>query len=405
MSRIPPTRSGARRRFLQLPGACLAALLASCAMVGQQPAPPAPAPEPAATAPQPSKPKALVIGHRGASALRPEHTLAAYSKAIEDGADLIEPDVVMTRDGVLVARHENEIGGTTNVSALKQFANRKRIKVIDGKRLEGWFTEDFTLAELKTLRARERIPTLRPNNTQYDDQLEIPTLDEVLRLAADASKRSGRTVGVYIETKHSSYFRGIGLPLEDALLRALQENPHARRAPVYLQSFETANLRMLRQQIGKSMPNVKLVQLIGGSRSKPADWVLAGDTRTYAAMLTPLGLREVATYADGIGPERSHVLPRNAAGALGKPTALVANAHAAGLVVHPWTLRPENAFLPKNLRGSGPEDKRHPAGMIAEARALLAAGVDGFFTDDPALGRKAVDGMEAPANGSSRAAR
>ncbi len=382
----------ARRPDAAVRGAWLAitaaALLAGCVTA---PPPAAPAQQPAKAEPAPPRPKPLVIGHRGASALRPEHTLAAYSKAIEDGADLIEPDLVVTRDGVLVARHENEIGGTTNVATLPQFADRKRIKVIDGERLEGWFTEDFTLAELKTLRARERIPKLRPANTQYDDKFEIPTLAEIIELAANASRRSGRTIGLYIETKHPSHFRGINLPMEEKLVDALRANAHTRRAPVYLQSFETANLRALRQRLGKSMPNVKLVQLIGNAAKAPADWRLAGDTRRYADMLTPLGLREVATYADGIGPERTHVVPRDSAGALGAPTALVRDAHAAGLVVHPYTLRPENAFLPKSLRGPGGDAARHPAGMIREARALIDAGVDGFFTDDPALGRRAVD--------------
>lgn len=364
------------------------ALLAACAT--RAPAP-APAPKPAEAAPEPPRPKPLVIGHRGASALRPEHTLAAYAKAIEDGADLIEPDLVMTRDGVLVARHENEIGGTTNVSALPQFADRKRIKVIDGARLNGWFTEDFTLAELKTLRARERIPKVRPANTEYNDRYDIPTFAEIIKLVADASARTGRSIGIYAEMKHSSYFRGIGLPLEEAVIAQLRGHPYTRQAPVYLQSFETANLRALRAQLGKSMPNVKLVQLIGNPAKRPADWGLAGDTRTYADMMAPLGLREVATYADGIGPERAQVVPRTPSGGLAEPSALVRNAHAAGLLVHPYTLRPENNFLPKQLRGPGDEAARHPAGMIREARALIDAGVDGFFTDDPALGRRAVD--------------
>ncbi|TWG83970.1 glycerophosphoryl diester phosphodiesterase [Cupriavidus gilardii J11] len=371
--------------------AVLVAVLASgCAFAPREPAP-APAPEPVRIDPAPQRPKALVIGHRGASALRPEHTLAAYAKAIEDGADFVEPDLVMTKDGVLVARHENEIGGTTNVSTLPQFADRKRIKVIDGERLTGWFTEDFTLAELKTLRARERIPDVRPANVQYNDRYEIPTFDEIIRLVADASRRTGRTIGLYPETKHSSYFRGIGLPLEEAVVKALRGHPYTRTAPVYLQSFETANLRTLRAQIGKSMPNVRLMQLIGNPARRPADWRLAGDTRTYADMMTPLGLREVATYADGIGPERAQVVPRGKDGGLDAPSALVRQAHAAGLLVHPYTLRPENAFLPPLLRGPGDKAARHPAGMIREARALIEAGVDGFFTDDPALGRRAVD--------------
>lgn len=373
-----------------LAAALLAAVLAGCAVAPPPAAVPTPAPTPA-----PAKPvaKALVIGHRGASALRPEHTLAAYTKAIEDGADAIEPDLVMTRDGVLVARHENDITGTTNVAEVAAFADRKRIKVIDGERLTGWFTEDFTLAELKTLRARERIPKLRPANTQYNDKFEIPTLAEIIALAANASRRSGRPIAIYAETKHSSYFRSIGLPLEEALVTAIQGNVYTRQAPVFLQSFETGNLRALRQRIGKTLPNVKLVQLIGSPKRRPADWTLAGDTRTYADMTTSVGLREVAGYADGIGPDRGHILPRDSRGNIGTPTSLVRDAHAAGLLVHPYTLRPENSFLPRNLRGPGDDAARHPAGMVGEARALLEAGVDGFFTDDPALGRQAVDAM------------
>lgn len=362
-----------------------AALIAGCA------APPPTAPSTTPLQATPLAQKILVIGHRGASALRPEHTLASYAKAIEDGADIIEPDLVITRDGVLVARHENDITGTTNVADLPQFADRKRTRVIDGERLTGWFTEDFTLAELKTLRARERIPRLRPANTRYNDQFEIPTFEEIVKLAAEASQRSGRQIGLYPELKHPTYFRGIGLPLEEKLAAALSANPYTRSAPVYVQCFESGALRTMRRQLGKTMPNVKLMQLIGKPASRPADWRLAGDTRTYADMLTPTGLREVATYANGIGPEMSNVVPANGNGALSTPSPLVRNAHDAGLLVHPYTFRPENAFLPKTLRATGDESTRSPDGMIRAVQAFLAAGVDGFFTDDPALGRRALD--------------
>ncbi|AJG17970.1 glycerophosphodiester phosphodiesterase [Cupriavidus basilensis] len=367
--------------------ALAAAVLAGCAApppVATGPAAPAPGPAPAV-------PKALVIGHRGASALRPEHTLASYQRAIDDGADVVEPDLVMTRDGVLVARHENEIGTTTNVAELPQFASRKRVKVIDGERLDGWFTEDFTLAELKTLRARERIAQVRKANTQYNDKFEIPTFDEIIDLVAKASQHSGRVIGLYPETKHPSYFRGIGLPLEEKLVATLQAHAYTRSAPVFVQSFETGNLREMHQRLAQGMPNVKLIQLMGGAKNRPADWRLAGDTRTYADMMTPIGLREVASYANGIGPEKSSVVPRDANGNLGTPTALVRNAHAAGLLVHPYTFRPENTFLPRNLRTGGGDATRSPSGMVREVQAFLAAGIDGFFTDDPALGRQAVD--------------
>ncbi len=359
-----------------------AALLAACAS-----APPPQAPAPAA--PPAPKIKPLVIGHRGASALRPEHTLASYARAIEDGADFIEPDLVSTKDGVLVSRHENDISGTTNVSTLPQFADRKRIKVVDGERLTGWFTEDFTLAELKTLRARERIPKLRPANARYDDQFEIATFEEIVKLASQGAQKRGRPIGIYPELKHPSYFRGIGLPLEEKLVSSLQGNPYTRTAPIYVQSFESGALRTVRRLIGTSMPNVRITQLIGGANTRPADWRLAGDTRTYAAMLSPLGLREVATYANGIGPEKSLVIPRD--GTL--PTALVRDAHAAGLVVHPYTFRPENNFLPKPLQIAGDPSTRNPNGMVRELDTFIAAGVDGFFTDDPALGRRAADAV------------
>jgi len=375
-----------RRSFAAAITSLVASLIAGCAAPPQAPTTAAPA-APAAVAPKP-----LVIGHRGASALRPEHTLASYQKAIDDGADIIEPDLVATKDGVLVARHENDITGTTNVAELPQFADRKRLKVIDGERLTGWFTEDFTLAELKTLRARERIPKLRPDNAKYNDQFEIPTFDEILKLAAQAATKRGRPVGIYPELKHPSYFRGIGLPLEERLVTALRGNAYANDAPIYVQSFETAPLRTVKRLLGGSMPNVKIVQLIGNPRSRPADWRLAGDTRTYADMMTPFGLREVATYANGIGPEKNAVIPRNAQGDLVAPTALVGNAHAAGLVVHPYTFRPENAFLPRSLHAPGNDATRNPAGMIREVQMFIDAGIDGFFTDDPALGRRAVDG-------------
>ncbi|MCA3184178.1 MAG: glycerophosphodiester phosphodiesterase [Cupriavidus sp.] len=375
--------------------AATATMVAGCVTAPRAPVststPPASAPAqaPAAPAPVPAPP-ALVIGHRGASALRPEHTLASYQKAIDDGADIIEPDLVATKDGVLVARHENDITGTTNVADVPEFAGHRRIKVIDGERIDGWFTEDFTLAELKTLRARERIPKLRPYNAKLDGQFEIPTFDEILKLAAQAANRRGSPVGLYPELKHPSYFRGIGLPLEEKLAAALQGNAYAKSAPVYIQSFEVGPLRTVKRLVGTTMPNVKIVQLIGNARQRPADWRLAGANRTYASMLTPLGLREVATYANGIGPEKSLVIPRDAQGGLAAPTPLVANAHAAGLVVHPYTFRPENSFLPKPLRAPGNDATRSPQGMVREVQAFIAAGIDGFFTDDPALGRRAV---------------
>ncbi len=333
------------------------------------------------------RPKPLVFAHRGASALRPEHTLAAYAKAIADGADFIEPDLVVTRDGVLVARHENEISGTTDVAAHPRFAARRTTKTIDGEAVTGWFVEDFTLAELKTLRAIERLGSLRPESASYDGHFPIATLDEVIALVARAAARHGRPIGIAPETKHSHYFAGIGLPLEDRLLATLAAHAYTRRAPVEIQSFEVANLRYLRRKLGGST-SIKLLQLIGDAGSRPAD----GTPQSYAAMIEPAGLRAVADYADVVAPQVRVVIPLSADNRLGEPTGFVADAHAAGLLVRLWTFRPENRFLAADMRGDGGPDTRNAAGSIEEIRRYLATGIDGFFTDDPAIGRAAVDG-------------
>ncbi|ADO67925.1 glycerophosphodiester phosphodiesterase [Stigmatella aurantiaca] len=342
--------------------------------------------------PPPAPAKALVVGHRGASALRPEHTLESYRKAVEDGADIIEPDLVSTKDGVLVARHENEISGTTNVSEVAKFADRKATKTIDGVQLTGWFTEDFTLAELKELRARERIPQIRPANTQYNDQFEIPTLTEVIALAKQLSEQTGRIIPIYPETKHPTYFQTIGLPLEDRLVTALKADDYtASKATVYIQSFEVANLKALRARLGTSQSNWKLVQLLEVETLRPYDFTVAGDTRTYADLMTEQGMKEIATYANGVGPYKRSIINVDSEGKFMAPTALVRNAHAVNLTVHPYTFRPENSFMPAPLKVAGPDSTRTPAGLIAELHAYLDAGIDGFFTDDPAVGRQAVD--------------
>lgn len=302
----------------------------------------------------------LVIAHRGASGYRPEHTLEAYALAIAQGADYLEPDLVITRDGVLIARHENEIGGTTDVA--ERFPERRTTKVVDGKAIEGWFAEDFTLDEIRTLRARERLPF---RSRAHDGQFLVPTFDEVIQLARRASEEQGRPIGVYPETKHPSYFRALGLPLEEPLLATLAGHGWDRReAPVFIQSFEVANLRVLRGQTA-----VRLVQLLAASGA-PWDAMAGGEGKTYAGMVTPEGLREIAAYADAIGPDKALVLPPSADGA---PTALVADAHAAGLQVHPWTFRNEDQFLGERFRGN-------PRG---ELRRFLELGVDGVFADFP----------------------
>lgn len=344
---------------------------------------------PAIAAERPMTGRVMVIGHRGASALRPEHTLAAYRKAIEDGADMIEPDLVSTRDGVLVARHENEIGGTTDVAARSEFAERKRKRIIDGEEVEGWFVEDFTLAELKTLRARERLPQLR--STDYDGRYKIPTLEEIIALAAAESAARDRVIGLIPEIKHPTYFQSIGLAMEEKLLAALAKHAYTRTAPVTIQSFEIANLRALRERLGDSHGNIRLLQLLGDPQEQPGDVLATGGKLRYADMMTPAGLRTVAEYADIIGPYSRSIIPVNAQGRLGEPTSLVRDAHAAGLQVQPYTFRPENQFLPRALwKGEDPRT-RNEAGSIAEIRAYLKTGIDGFFTDDPAVGRRALE--------------
>lgn len=277
-----------------------------------------------------------------------------------------------TRDGLLVARHENEISDTTDVAAHPEFAARRSSKVIDGAAFTGWFTEDFTLTELKTLRARERLPELRPGNTAYDGRFEIPSLADIIALAQAESARTGRPIGIYPETKHPSYFAGIGLPLEAALVAQLHTAGYAGRdAPIFIQSFEVDNLRALR-----GLTDLPLIQLIGDSA--PAD---ASGLR-YDDMLAPSGLAAIAEYADGIGPAKERIVPRDDDGHLLPPTMLIADAHAAGLLVHPWTFRSENAFLPGDCR-TGSDPAAH-GDAAAEYRQFFKLGVDGVFSDYPA---------------------
>ncbi len=316
----------------------------------------------------------IIIAHRGASGERPEHTLASYERAMDQGADFIEPDLVLTRDGVLVARHENEISGTTDVADHPEFAARHTTKQIDGHAVTGWFTEDFTLAELRTLRARERLPQLRARNAAFDGLYTIPTFDEILRLVRAREATDGRRIGIYPETKHPSYFAGIGLPHEAPLLAALARHGYTHADdPIFIQSFEVENLIALHGQTP-----LRLIQLVDASGS-PADHA----DRPYAAMMTPAGLAAIARYASGIGPAKDMLIARNADGSLGASTGLVAAAHHAGLAVHPWTFRAENYFLPTNLRsGANPAAE---GDLAAEIRAYVAEGVDGLFADYPGI--------------------
>ncbi|MPZ44232.1 MAG: glycerophosphodiester phosphodiesterase [Betaproteobacteria bacterium] len=351
-------------------------------------------------APRPAaREKPIVIAHRGASGYFPEHTLAAYGAAIDMGADFIEPDLVMTRDGMLIARHENALaivdeatGGvietTTNVHTLPQFAARRTTRLVDDKRITGWFAEDFTLAEIRTLRARERIPRERPRNTEHDDRYPIPTLQEIIDLAKQRSAELGRAIGIYPETKHPSYHAAIGLPLEPALLEVLAANGwNDVLAPVFIQSFETQNLRALRR-----VTSVRLIQLLD-ARGRPWDLQASSDPRTYADLATAEGLREIARYADGVGPHKALVIGRTLAGGLDLPSQFVRDAHAAGLLVHPWTFRAENAFLPLEFRRG--DDRAERGDGQGEVAAFLRTDIDGFFTDHPDVGVAAVAALQA----------
>lgn len=307
----------------------------------------------------------IIIGHRGASGHRPEHTLESYTLAIEQGADYIEPDLVATKDGVLIARHENEIGSTTDVA--EKFANRKRTVNIDGEPVTGWFTEDFTIAEIRTLRAKERLAS---RSQAFNGQFAIPTFEQVVALAKSKSSALGRPIGVYPETKHPSHFMRMGLPLEERVVAVLDaQGWNTSEAPVFIQSFEVDNLKRLR-----TLTTVRLIQLLNPG-GRPAD----DSPRRYAEMVTPDGLRDIASYAAGIGANQRLIVPADKAGRLGTPTSLVRDAHAAGLLVHVWTLRNEPTFLASGYGGD----------PIREHVQFTELGVDGIFTDFPDTARLA----------------
>ncbi|RNJ63995.1 MAG: glycerophosphodiester phosphodiesterase [Porphyrobacter sp. IPPAS B-1204] len=317
----------------------------------------------------------LIIAHRGASAERPEHTLAAYELAIEQGADYIEPDLVATKDLVLVSRHENELSGTTDVASREEFEDRRRDKTIDGQKIAGWFAEDFTLAELRTLRAKERIPSLRPANARFDGLYQVPTLAEIVKLVRAKEAATGRRIGIYPELKHPEFLlQNAGIDMVDLLLREFRTLGITPADPVFVQSFEIAPLQRLKQRSDFKL--VQLVAPIGGPADEPA--------MRYAEMVTPIGLAEVAKYADAVGAHIALVLTPE-----GGPTTLVADAKAAGLAVHAWTVRPENDFLPTSLR-TGDDPKGRGCGDVKLAQMLMAAGVAGVFTDGPLKGRSCL---------------
>ena len=336
---------------------------------------------------------ATLYGHRGACALRPEHTLASYAKAIADGADFIEPDLVSTKDGVLVARHEANVAETTDVATRPEFHSRRRTLSYDGRTVDGWWTIDFTLAELKTLRCKERLgPILRPESASYDGQFQIVTWPEMIDFAAAQSAATGRTVGLVPELKSVTWHTAHGHDLEAAFLRDVNAHEYTRRAPLHIQCFEVGPLQRLRTKLGRA-DRLKLVQLVDAPSERPMD----RRSTTYGAMLTPTGLREMKTYADVVAPSLRGVFPEDAQGRLAAPNSLVRDAHAAGLEVVVWTFRPENQFLPVDLRDGGRLQARDPDGSTTEMRRFLELGVDGFFTDDPALGRQAIDAFAAGA--------
>ncbi|WP_030017287.1 glycerophosphodiester phosphodiesterase [Streptomyces monomycini] len=321
-------------------------------------------------------PVPLIVGHRGASGYRPEHTFGSYQLALDMGADVIEQDVVPTKDGHLVCRHENDITATTDVSAHPEFAARKTTKTVDGAKLTGWFTEDFTLAELKTLRAKERIPGTRQHNTLYDGVWDVPTFEEVLKWADREGRKRGRRVWLHIETKHPTYFRKLGLGLEERLARLLRKyGRHKKHSPNFLQSFEPSSI----QRLDKLVDCPKVV-LLGTLKDRPWDFEVAGDPRTTADLVKPAGLKWIAGFAQGIGPDLTVILPRTEDEKLGKPSSVVKDAHAAGLVLHPYTGRNENTFLPADFRrGTDPNAYGDALGYF---KKCLATGIDGLFSDN-----------------------
>jgi glycerophosphoryl diester phosphodiesterase len=316
----------------------------------------------------------LIVAHRGASGERPEHTLAAYERAIDEGADFIEPDLVATKDLVLVARHENELGDTTDVASRPEFADRQKTKEIDGHLTTGWFAEDFTLAELRTLRARERLGALRAGNARYDGLYQVPTFAEIVALVRAKQAENGHAVGLYPELKHPTFLLQQGIDSVDLLVSALKKeglggsSAGDRAIPLFIQCFEVGPLQRLNKLT--DVPLVQLVDVTGG----PAD----EKAMAFAEMTTPSGLAAIHAYADVIAPNARMVIDPD-----GKATGLVDAAHRAGLKVHAWTLRKENAFLPAPLRVGTAEGA--PGNYAAAWTLLAASGVDAIFTDDPAL--------------------
>lgn len=320
----------------------------------------------------------LVIAHRGASGYIPEHTLGAYALAITMGSDYIEPDVVMTRDGHIIARHDNELGLTTDVGKHPEFASRYRTQTVDSQSVSGWFTEDFTLEEIKTLRSIERIPLIRPGNARMDDSMDVPTLQDIIDLARGMEISLNRRIGIYIEIKHGTHFQRLGLAMEQPLVDILRRNGYiGPEAPIYIQSFEISNLRELSQ-----LTDLRLIQLLGAMQWQPVDQSALGTNVTYGYMATAQGLRDISTYAYAVGPSKNYVIPRDENNRLGTPTSFVADAHVAGLKVHPYTFRSENVFLPAEFQ-SADTSQASIGDADGEIKAFYDTGIDGLFTDQP----------------------
>jgi len=330
-----------------------------------------------------SEGRPLVVGHRGASAARPEHTRAAYALAVELGADGFDVDLVATADGVLVVRHENELSDTTDVAARPELAHLRTTRVVDGVSTTGWFAEDLTLEQVRSLRARERLPELRPASAAHDGGQPVMTFSEVLALRAELEVAVGRRVEVWPELKHPGHLAVRGLALEPLVLAALGEaGLLASGAPVVVQCFEVSALQHLRG----AAPHLRLLQLTQPTGAPP-DLRRSGDHRDYTDLCSAAGLREVAQWADALGPHLVQVEPRDVRGVSGgggarRGVRLVDDAHAAGLAVVPYTVRPENTFLPAELRRGSDLAAHGDVGSLL--RRLRDDGVDGVFTDDPA---------------------
>lgn len=319
----------------------------------------------------------VVVAHRGASGYVPEHTLGAYALAITMGADYVEPDLVMTRDGVLICRHENELSRTTDVAEIEEFSGRFKMKIINGRNVSGWFSEDFTIEEIKTLRAIEALPLVRPANTRMNKAYDIPTFQELIDLVKALEISENRIIGIYPELKYGTYFQQLGLAMEPQVVEIFHKNGYTEKdAPVYIQSFEINNLKEL-----KKMTNLRLLQLFNSKISMPFDQAQLGTGLTFGDMATPEGLTNVAEYASAVGPEKGYIIPRTLSNRLGSPTTFVKDAHAVGLQVHPWTFRAENIYLPTEFqRGNVISDF---GDSIGEIKAFLAEGIDGLFVDHP----------------------